>query len=112
MADNNQEVEKCYTVEFDDNDMVTSILVEEVEGFGRWLYKRNPQGMELHLTDAIFEETVWAFLDNGIFGADDLYVNLRAHDEYYANLMKKVFKKFFKKYTDESSLLRDALWGD
>jgi len=112
MADKNREVMKRYTVELDDNGMLESILVEEYEGFGRWLYKRNPKGMELCLTDAFFEETIWEFLDNGIFEADDLYVNLRAHDQYYANLMKKVFKKFFKKYTDESSLLRDALWGD
>ena len=112
MANNNQEVEKIYTVEFDDNDMVTSILVEEVEGFGRWLYKREPKGMELPLTDAIFEETVVVFLNSDIFEVDDMYVTLRAHDKYYANLMKKVFKKYFKKFMYESSLLRDAFFGD
>ena len=111
MEDNNQEVVKYYTVEFADNGMVASILVEEGK-FGRWLYKREPEGMELPLTDAIFEETVNAFFENDIFQADDLYVSLRAHDEYYANLMKKVFKKYFKKFMYESSLLRDALWGD
>ena len=36
MVDKNQEVVKSYTVEFDDNDMLTSILVEEEGGFGRW----------------------------------------------------------------------------
>ena len=112
MVDNNQEVEKCYTIEFDDKGMVVSILVEEVGGFGRWLYKRNPQGMELQLTDAIFEETVEGFLKNDIFKTDDLYVTLRAHDKYYANLMKKVFKRYFKKFMYESSLLRDAFFGD
>lgn len=111
MADNNQEVLRKYTIDFDDNGMLASILVEEGQ-FGRWLYKRNPQGMELHLTDAIFEETVEDFLHNGIFDADALYVSLRADDEYYANLMKKVYKKYIKKYVLESSLHRDALWGD
>ena len=112
MTDMNQEVEKCYTVELDDNGMVTSILVEQVEGVGRWLYKRNPQQMELPLTDAIFKEAAEAFIDSGIFDADDLYVRLRAHDEYYANLMKKVYKKYLKKYVIETSLHRDAFWSD
>lgn len=67
MADNNQEVVKIYTIDFD---------------------------------------------DNGIFEADDFYVSLRAHDKYYANLMKKVFKKYIKKYVDYSSLLRDAFLGE
>ena len=112
MVDKNQEVVKSYTVEFDDNDMLTSILVEEEGGFGRWLYKRNPQGMELPLTDTIFEETVEVFLDNGIFEANNMYENLRVHDEYYAKLMKKFYKKYLKKYVLTSSLHQDAFWGE
>ena len=112
MVDKNQEVVKSYTVEFDDNDMLTSILVEEEGGFGRWLYKRNPQGMELPMTDAIFEETAEVFFNNGIFETNDMYERLRNHDEYYANLMKKVYKNYLKRYVLTSSLHKDAFWGD
>ena len=113
MADYNREVKKRYTIVYDDNDMwLISILVEEVDGFGRWLYKRNPQGMELQLTDAIFEETVNVALDNGIFEANQIYEKLRKHDKYYASLMRKVYKKYLQEYVFVSSLHYDAFWGD
>ena len=113
MKDKNREVNKRYTIVYDDNDMwLICILVEEVGGFGRWLYKRNPQGMELQLTDAIFEETVNVALDNGIFEANQIYEKLRKHDKYYANLLKKVYKNYIKKYVITSSLHQDTFWGD
>ena len=113
MANENRDVKKRYTIVYDDNDMwLICILVEEVGGFGRWLYKRNPQGMELQLTDAIFEEVVNAALDNGIFEANQIYEKLRKHDKYYANLMKKSYKNYVKRCVLESSLHQDAFWGD
>lgn len=113
MADKNQEVEKRYTINLDDNGKLESILVEEERGFGRWLYKREPKGMELPLTDAIFEETTEVYLDYGGFlAAEEVYNNLKVQDEYYANLMKKVYKQYLKRYVFESSLHQDAFWRD
>lgn len=111
MANNNQEVQKVYTVYLDDNGMLTSILVEEEGGIGRWMYKREAKSMELHLTDAIFEKTVEACFNNGFCEADDLYQALKVNDEYYANLMKKVYKQYIRNHVLETSLHRDAFWG-
>ena len=112
MAKENQEVTKLYSVNFEDNGMLESVLVEEEEGFGRWMYKRTPKGMELPLTDDIFEETVEAFLnDGGILEANELYKILRKQDEYYADLMLKAYKTYIKVYVLGSNLHQDAFWG-
>ena len=112
MADYTQEVTKCYTVNFSDDGMLESILVEEDGGFGRWMYKRTPKGMELPLTDHIFEETVEAFLDDGgILEANELYKILRKQDKYYADLMLKAYKTYIKLYVLNSNLHQDAFWG-
>ena len=114
MDNHNQEVRKVYTIEFDEhNGLLTSILVEEEGGFGRWLYKREPKGMELPLTDKIFEEAVEVFLDNGIFNIDELYEKLlNPGDECYAYLVRKAYKAYIKKYVFRTKLHQDAFWSD
>ena len=110
MEDNNREVVLIYSIELDDNGFLDSILIEEEGGVGRWLYKRNPKGMELPLTDDIFRDAIVVYINNGIVETDDLYVKLRVNDEYYANLMRKVYKEFLRNYVLESNLHRDAFW--
>ena len=112
MANKNQEVTKRYTVKFDDNGMLESILEEEEGGFGRWLYKRTPKGMELPLTDDVFEETVKKYLNDGICAANELYKILRRNDEYYADLMVRAYKMYVKLYVLNSNLHQDAFWGE
>lgn len=112
MEDNNQEVVLIYSIELDDNGFLDSVLIEEEGGVGRWLYKRNPKGMELPLTDAIFRDAIVVYINDGIVETDDLYVTLRANDEYYANLMRKVYKEFLRSYVQGSSLLADAFLKD
>ena len=112
MEDNNQEVVLIYSIELDDNGMLDSILVEEEGGTGRWLYKRFPEGTELPLSDEIFREAILVYLNDGIFETDNLYVTLRVHDEYYADLMRKVYKEIIRLYVRESSLLADAFFKD
>ena len=111
MANENQEFRTEHTIQFDDNGMLESILVVEVGRFGRWLYKRQPKGMELPLTDDIFEETVEAFLDKGMVEANKLYKKLRTNDQYYADLMLKAYKTYIKLYVLNSNLHQDAFWG-
>ena len=36
-----QQIRKDYTIEIDENGMLTSVSIEEINGMGRWVYKRD-----------------------------------------------------------------------
>ena len=100
-----------FTFEIDDDGMLFSILVEVEGTFRRCLYKRNPAGMELALTDNIFEEAVNAIFDNGIVETEELYREISGTDEYYANLMRKAYKKYLKTTVLNTSIHQDTFWN-
>lgn len=102
---------RIYTFEIDDNGMLNSILVEVEGTFRRSLYKRNPAGMELALTDDIFDEAVNAIFDKGIVYTEDLYREIRDADEYYATLMRKAYKNYLRAIVLKTSIHQDAFWN-
>jgi len=109
---NKQQIRKEYSIEIGENGILTSITVEEINGTGRWVYKRNPRMMEVPITDAIFQETMMVMLfENGINALDKLYVDLCTCDTEYAQKLKKFFKVFLKKCA-KSVVGQDALWGE
>ena len=100
-----------YTVEVKDG-KVTSILVErEGDKYYRELYKRYPVGMELPLTEVLFEHYVRALCDEGIMKLEEFYCTICNTDPHYAEIVKKVYKKYIKSVIFKTRIHQDAFWG-
>ena len=109
---NKQQIRKDYTIDIDEYGKMESITVEEINGMGRMVYKRNPRMMELPITEDILKEALMAVLfENGLNVLEQLYVDLRMYDPEYAQKSRKIFKDFLKKCA-KSTIGQDALWGE
>ena len=101
-----------YTIAVDENGKIFGLLLKIERSCRRDIYKREPEGFELQLTDEIFEEAAMTGYRDNLLSMDEVYSWICKTDEHYAILMREAFKKYSESVVFETHIYQDVFKGE